>query len=323
LSDRKIYNVLIIGAGRIGAFFDYPDSERILTHAHAFAKHRGFYLAGFVDINIKKSHQAALIWGGRSFLNIEEVFKKEKIDIVSVAVPDEFHFEILKDLSQYPVKLIFLEKPISKSLSEAEEVIAIYNKKQVPVVVNYSRRFTPELTKLKNNIESNEYGGYVAGAGYYGKGILHNGSHLIDFLRFTIGEINEINVTNRIYDFDEDDPSVSAVLAFENGKQFFLQCLDSNLYTIFEMDLFFEKKRIQIKNSGFIILEYDIQNDEIFNGYKILTETGEIRTSLGDSLYFAAENIYDFLTQGKDLKCRLIDSYQSLKACVRIRDCRN
>ena len=35
--EEKKYNVVIIGSGNIGAFYDEPGSEQILTHAHAFS----------------------------------------------------------------------------------------------------------------------------------------------------------------------------------------------------------------------------------------------------------------------------------------------
>ena len=68
--NARIYNVLIIGAGKIGAFFDQPGSENILTHAHAFSTHPGFKLLGFVDSNAGQAQKAVSIWGGEYFNNL-------------------------------------------------------------------------------------------------------------------------------------------------------------------------------------------------------------------------------------------------------------
>lgn len=62
----KSYNVLIIGAGNIGAFFDMPYSKNVLTHAHAFSKVEGFNLLGFVDVDNKKAIEAANIWNAKA-----------------------------------------------------------------------------------------------------------------------------------------------------------------------------------------------------------------------------------------------------------------
>ena len=147
---RPQYNVLIIGAGNIGAFYDSPRSNRILTHAHAFQTHKMFNLLGFVDVNIKKAQKAASVWGGKAFFSIEQTFfSSEEIDAASVAVPDEFHFDIVKTLMRFPVRCIFLEKPVTKTITEANAILKLQRNKHIPIAVNYSRRFVPEFQKIK------------------------------------------------------------------------------------------------------------------------------------------------------------------------------
>ena len=96
--ENNKYNVIIIGAGQIGAFYDTPERAEILSHAHAFYKHRGFNLLGFVDVNKFKARKAAKIWGGGSYGDISSAFNNNRIDIAVVAVPDEQHGKILKQL---------------------------------------------------------------------------------------------------------------------------------------------------------------------------------------------------------------------------------
>jgi len=50
----------------------------------------------------------------------------------------------------------------------------------------------------------------------------------------------------------------------KNKRNFFLQKVSCQNYTIFEMDLLFEKKRIRIIDSGLKIEEYDL--NEFING---------------------------------------------------------
>lgn len=314
------FNSLIIGAGNIGAFFDTPGSDRILTHAHAFSRHKGFRIAGFVDVDVKKAQRAAELWGGGAFSTIDSAFSRQDMDIVSIAVPDEHHVDALRKLADMPVKLIFCEKPLAKTMKEADEVLALYREKKPPVLVNYTRRFVPEFIRLQEDIRQNRYGEYLSGSGYYGKGILHNGSHLVDLLRYLIGEITAARQVNRFNDFYSDDPSVAAVLTFVGGKPFHLQCIDCGLYTIFELDLLFERKRIRIKDSGFAIEEYDVLDDKIFQGYRNITRVRETGTSLGKAAYFAAENIYDYLTGSVALRSPLDDAYETMKTSVMIRD---
>lgn len=315
---RPQYNVLIIGAGNIGALFDKPHSNEILTHAHAYWKHKGYNLLGFIDTKKNKAQKAVSIWGGKAYFSIQQAFREEKIDVVSVAVPDKYHFEVLKELSQFPVKLVFTEKPLTKTLQEADRIFKLYNKKNIPVAVNYSRRFVPEFQKISSDIKKGFYGAYLTGTGYYGKGIIHNGSHIIDILRFFNREVKRVKSISSKSDFYKDDKSVSSILFFDDNTQFFLQYADGRLYTLFEIDLLFEKKRIRIINSGFKIEEYKIKQDKVFKGYRNLIKTNEINTSLGNSLYYAADNIYEYLTKEEKLKCDLEDGYKALETCIQI-----
>lgn len=312
------YKVLIVGAGKIGAFFDTPKSKNILTHAHAFTKHKGFRLLGFIDIDQKKAQKAAAIWGGKAFSNLEKTLNQEKVDIVVVSVPDNYHYEILKNISHFPLKLVLAEKPITKTLKEAVKISKLYQEKKIPVAVNYTRRFVPEFEKLKKNISRGIYGQYITGTGYYGKGTLNNGSHLIDLLRFLIGEIKDIEVIDDIVDYSSDDPSASAILKLKNNQQFYLQNVDCRLFTIFEIDLLFEKSRVVIKDLGFNIEKYKVKESKIFKGYKDIIRVCQTKTSLDKALYYAADNIYNFLFKGKHLKCTLEDGYRALEICTKI-----
>lgn len=312
---EKQYNVLIVGSGNIGAFFDTPFSENILTHAHAFYITKGFNLLGFVDVSKQKVEDAAKLWKVNCFSSLEEAFDKNKIDVVSVCVPDDYHYDILKKVSNFPVKLVFAEKPLAKSLNQAEEIIKKYKEKNIKCLVNYSRRFVSKFKTLKDSILNGEYGDFICGNGYYGKGTLHNGSHLIDFLRYTIGEIKDVKAINHNFDFYKDDPSVSAVLNFQKGGNFVMQNVHCSNYTIFELELLFEKKRIRIVDSGFKIEEYDVLNSEIFSGYKNLFKAKEYKTDLNKAMLNSVINIYNNLMDNEALKCTLEDGYRVMEIC--------
>lgn len=311
------YSVLIIGAGKQGAFFDNPKSKNILTHAHAFTKHKGFKLLGFVDTNKQKAQEAASIWRGKAFYSLEEAFKKEKVDVVCVVVPDEFHYQILKKLSSFKLELIFTEKPLAKKLAEIDDLLKIYQQKK-PVLVNYSRRFLPEFEGIKEKIDEGLYGNFIAGTGYYGKGLLHYGSHLIDLLRWYFGEVKDFQVVDVIDDFTRDDPSFSLILTLNHKRRFFLQAVDCRLFSIFEIDLLFEKRRIVIKDAGAKIEEYVIKENQISKGYKSMVKTRERNIDSRGLTYHAVENIYHFLTKGENLKCDLKEGYKTAKTCIKI-----
>lgn len=320
--EKKI-NVLIVGAGKIGAFFDAPGSSAILTHAHAFKSMQNFNLLGFVDSDKQSAEKAAHLWGAKAYGSLAGAFASSSIDVVSVAVPDEYHFEVLKHLTHYPVKIVFAEKPLTKKLSEVQEIITLYSNYNISLLVNYTRRFVPEFRLINERIRKGEFGNYVSGTGYYGKGVVHNGSHLVDFLQYLLGSVKSYQGISFSRDFYHDDPSVSAVLFFEQEKPFFLQAIDCRLYTIFEIDLLFSKARVRITDSGFYIQEQKIKKSTLFSGYFNLCEEASQKTSLDQAMFFAAQNIYRHITDGEDLWCTAQDAYAAQMVCQELINTRN
>ena len=317
MTDSQL-NVLIVGAGAIGAFYDTPDSEYFLTHAHAFSAHPDFNLLGFVDTNLERVQSAGRLWRCRAFGSIEEAFRNERIDIACIAVPDEMHYALLKKVSALPVRAVFTEKPLTKTLRDAEEIVAIYGNRMIPVCVNYKRSFVPEFEALRNDIKRGALGNYLTGTGYYGKGLLHNGSHLIQLLHFLIGDIEEHTIVASENDFYSDDPSISATLTFDNKKLFNLRHISCSHFTIFEVDLIFENGRVRITDAGFKIEYHAVIEHHVFKGYNFLTKTKEVNTLLGKSLYYSATNIYKHLTNEEPLKCTVHDAFKTMQVCDRI-----
>lgn len=314
----RTFNALIIGAGKIGASYDSPkDKLFTLTHAHSYTRHPGFKLIGFYDVDQKKAAAAARKWKTKSYKSLSEAFSNNDIDVVSITVPDDLHFSILRQIIKYRPKLVFVEKPLATSKSYGERIIKLYKKFRIPLLVNYNRRFTPEFISEREKIVKGTYGKFLGGVGYYGKGILHNGSHMINTLRFFFEKVSLHSVIESEPDFYEKDPSVSAVLNVAD-KKFFMRHINSNLYTIFEFDLLFEKTRLRFVDSGFNIERHKIKNGQVHKNYRNMVKDKEIKTTLEQSLYYAADNIFKFLKGKEQLICDGEVALNDLKLCLTI-----
>jgi len=312
------FNVLIIGAGKIGAFFDSPMSPETLTHAHAFSKHRGFNLIGFYDLDYKKAQRAAKLWKVKSFRSLADTFTENRIDIISVAVPDNSHYQVLKEIIQYHPKFVFAEKPLTTLFSSSRKIVNLFQKNKIPLLVNYSRRFVPEFIELKKEIDRKTYGKFLGGIGYYGKGILHNGSHLINLLKYYLGKIQIIDVIKSEKDFYDKDPSTTVILKINSDQRFFLQHINCQNYSIFEIDLLFEKGRLRIVDSGFVIEKYNVKESPSFKGYYSLVGRKIVKTSFNQALYHAVNHIFNVLNNKDKLLCPAEEASEDVKLCLTI-----
>lgn len=311
-----IYKVTIIGSGNIAAGFDTPESKKILTHAHAVTEHSDFELSGFYDRDEMRAFEAVRRWGGKAYVDMETAV--QNADIVCCCVPDRFHGSVLKEVAQYHPRLVIAEKPLADKYKEAIEIQKLYEgEDKIPLVVNYSRRFLKEFHHLKHDVKS--YGKFIKGIGYYGKGILHNGSHMIDILQFLLGKVEDIKILGtEIYDFEPDDPSYDVVLKVQQ-ENFYMMAIDCRVVTIFEMELFFEKARVRILNGGEKIEIYHVEASDTYAGYKNYQPIEIRNVNYSGAMIGLMENVSRYLKGEEALNCTIQDGMDVLKICMRIR----
>ena len=328
MQTDKPLRALIVGAGKIAAGYDAPGSKEILTHAHGFQSVTGFTLTGFVDRDLAQAEQAAAKWGGKAYADIRAAFADGPIDVVSVATPDATHAAVLKELATFSPRLIFCEKPLALNWMDAQAIQELYRQLPTEIQVNYLRRFVPEFRAVKQAIDAGSYGRFLTGSGFYVKGFLHNGSHMVDLLQYWLGGATDIQeLTDR--DNAEDvfakefgmlnlaesvvDEEKSVLLAFADGGLFTIQSLVGNPYWIFEMDLLFEQKRLRILDSGLAIQEYTLGENPVFPGTPEMQPQPIGTTGLDRAMQFAMENIRDHLQLGEPLLCPLSAALATLK----------
>lgn len=281
-------NTIIIGAGQIASGYDKPDSASVLTHAHAVCKHPRFNLLGFYDSDVDRARQAAEKWGGKAYNS------PQSADVIVICTPDDVHCESVKQAAELSPKLIILEKPIARNLEEVEEILKIT--KSIPTQVNFTRRFVPEFQELAGKIKG--YGSFTTGTGLYGKGFIHNGSHMVDLLQLLVGEISSADMIGEIDDFYPTDKTKTVILKLNNGE-FFMRGIDSRHYSVFELDLCFERARIRIIDGGKGIKTYLPVQSKEYAGYTVLDLFEEIPVGIGDAMINLYQNVYDYLTGGE------------------------
>lgn len=303
-----MYKSLIIGAGQIAGGYDNPSDSAVLTHAHAYKNNKEIELLGFYDLDYDKAKKMSSKWEVDSIKSLANV---TDIDIVSICTPDFCHLQSVKEALKLNPKIILLEKPLSNNVEEAQEILKI--SKNVPILVNYSRRFIKDFQDLAKRIGTNEFGGFNTGSGYYGKGFIHNGSHMLDLLNILFGEIEKIKVVDEFVDFTEDDLTKSAVVDFKNKGRFFMQGCNCNNFTIFELDLIFEKARIRILNCGSYIEIYKIEESEQHKGYLMPKLSESYKTESAFAMANAVQNIVDFLSSKKPLISTTRNAFEALK----------
>ncbi len=89
--------------------------------------------------------------------NFKEIISKPEIDLIAVCTPVYTHFEIAKE-ALLAGKHVFLEKPMTSTAAQAEELINIAEQKNLKIFVDHTFIFTGAVKKIKEVITSGELG---------------------------------------------------------------------------------------------------------------------------------------------------------------------
>jgi len=311
---NKKYTAIIIGAGRISSGFDSPVSKEVLTHAHALVKNSSIKFLGFFDINKSIAKKAALKWGVDFFESLDDVCRLRP-DIIIISTPDELHYKTLLEVVKFNPKIVICEKPITTNVKDTEKIIKIYNKLKIPIAINYSRRFDTSVQLLRKEIENGKHGKVIGAVGIYVKGLLHNGSHMVDLARYLFGNIKDIQVNHCLNSSIDNDKNVNGFFQLDNCPQFHLMTGDEKRFTVFELRIFFEKRCINFFDSGFQSTVQAVVDSKRYRGYKVLGKSKVKKTNLGNAIPVLLENVINKLNNKNELVCTATDAYHTQKSC--------
>ena len=129
----------VIGTGYLGKFHADKYSELIESE-----------LVGIVDTNYEAAQEISNRLNVPAFKNYEELF--DKVDAVSIVVPTELHHKIAKDFLLNNIDVL-VEKPMTTTLEEAEELIETAKKNKCILQVGHLERFNAAVLALNNIIK--------------------------------------------------------------------------------------------------------------------------------------------------------------------------
>ncbi|KAA9011184.1 Gfo/Idh/MocA family protein [Niallia endozanthoxylica] len=225
-THKRILNIGIVGLGIAGA-----------SMIPAIIDHPGVRLAAASTRNKERLEKFAKDYNGETYFTIEELCESSTIDAVYIATPTEFHTEHVR-IAAEAKKHIIVEKPLSVTLEDAEDMIEIAERNGVQLIVGHSHSFEPPIQKMREIIESGELGKVLMIHNWYyndwlyrprtpeelktelGGGVTYRqGSHQFDIIRLLGGgEVRSIRAVTGIADASRStEGNHSVFLEFENG----------------------------------------------------------------------------------------------------------
>lgn len=318
-----VYKVLIIGCGNMAGGYDQlqPEDALPLGHAKAFAKHGAFTLSACVDPDAAKRADFQQRWQvPAGFASVQEVAAAGgQFDVISICSPTHVHAVDIQSALALKPKLIFCEKPVTSQLQETQRAVQACADQQVLLAVNYSRRWSPQVAQLKTELADGHWGAVRSVSAVYNKGLLNNGSHMIDLLLALFGPLQIVSVGQAVDDFFSDDPTIDATLLNEQGLPIQLNVAHAQDYALFEMQIVTEKGVISMEDGGARWRLRHAKPSELLAGYWFLNSGEWVKPQGSYELTGAVANIFEALQNGAPLASSGSNALQAQALCEQIK----
>ena len=313
-----IYKCGIIGCGNIAGGYqkkyggNTSKIEHVSTHAGAYEVHAETKLICIADPNIDTLRGFSKTWLVKSiYNNYIDMLTEYQVDILSIATPTELHYEVFKYAVEKQIKAIWLEKPLSYDLQQAEVMCKLVNNSTVSV--NYYRRWNSTLKSIKDKLSKGIYGSVSTVTVRYTKGLYCNASHLIDLVCWYFGKPCAIKVLEH-KGFVNKDPCLDFNLYYDNFTINFMH-IPNVSYVFLDVDILTERGRVLIEQRGQQIREYESIAEPNYAEVQILSTPENQESAWRNYAYSALDEIVNALQGKATISCTVEDAFMVMKIC--------
>jgi predicted dehydrogenase len=141
----KEIRIGVVGTGHLGRYH----VQKYRKIGEAGAAFPGCRITGVADTVLENAQKAGEGCDCEIFTDCRKLLGK--VDAVSIAVPTAFHYEVASFFLKAGVDVL-LEKPISTTLEEADELLALAEVNKLIFQIGFVERFNPAIGALQNVI---------------------------------------------------------------------------------------------------------------------------------------------------------------------------
>jgi predicted dehydrogenase len=270
----------VIGVGYLGKF-----------HAQKYSQLESSELVAVCDSSLEIAQAIADENNVPAFTDYHELIGK--VDAVSIVVPTKKHYEVAKVFLENNIHVL-LEKPITSTVAEAEELVKIADKNKLIFQIGHLERFNPAVLALEDElkkplfIESNRIATFNprgADVNVVLDLMIHDIDIILDLARSPVKKID----ANGVAVISKEIDIANARITFENGcvanvTASRVSMKSERIMRIFQHDTYisidFQNKKLAIHKKG---------DGEIYPGIANI-ESNDRTFEQGDALYSEIES---------------------------------
>ena len=280
----------VIGTGYLGKF-----------HAEKYAALEGAELVAVVDQSLEAAQAVAEKNHTQALTDYRDLLGK--VDAVSIVVPTSLHFEVARDFLNAGAHVL-VEKPMTVTLEEADELIRIAKEKNLRLMVGHLERFNAALLGLDlvNEkpmfIESHRLAPFNPRANDVSVVLdlmIHDIDIILDIVDSELERIDAKGVTVLTSDTD----IANARLSFKNGCVANVTASRASLKVERKMRMFMPNCYVSVDFQNRVLAEYRKGEKEMYPGVpEILTQESVFES--GDALMAEIAHFLDCIREEKE-----------------------
>lgn len=206
--NNQTIRVGVIGIGHLGKH-----------HARILAGMEGAKLVGVVDTNETAGREIAEKFSVPHFVDFKAL--EGIVDAVTIVVPTSIHHQVARFFLERNVHT-FIEKPITKTLDEATDLLKLASHKQLTLQVGHVERFNAAILKLQSLIEAprfiegqrlSRFSNRVQDVGVVQDLMIHDIDIVLSFVRSPIERIDAVGIPV----LTDNEDIANAHIVFKNG----------------------------------------------------------------------------------------------------------
>ena len=295
----KALRTALIGFGKMGHGYAQDPLMaryyRYAAHAQVLADHAAFDWTDVVDPEPAARSIAVEEWGVSAVGSVADIPDAAHIEVAVIATPPETRIGILDELPG--LRAVLVEKPLGTNLAASQAFLDACAARKIAVQVNLWRRADERFRELADGGLVSLVGKPQAVTGYYGNGLLNNGTHMVDFVRMLLGEIASVQCVG------VGEPLIEGPIAGDTNPAFALQ-LDCGLVVGMQplrfadfrengLSIWGVRGRLDILNEGLVIRHFPRRPNRAMMGEQEIAsdEPLVIGSTVGMALHHMYSNL--------------------------------
>jgi len=326
----KKNSTALIGCGRIGFLLEEDKLRRKPCTHFGGATSAGIKITSACDSNPERLSlfkEKSGIPETSCYTDYNELLKSESPQLVIITTWTDSHAPIAISSIKSGAEVIVLEKPVSGSLKLARQIADTADEYGCKVIINHERRFDSRYIKVRDMLQQGEIGkilsvnARILTGGYRGKSfpeegggpLLHDGTHLVDILRYFFGDFKSVCGEFKRFNRDSGyEDYACAWLKSESGINVFLEAGGVRKYFLFEVEIWGTDGKIIIGN-GYNRL-YKNVSSQYYSGFRDLAEK-KFPVIKSNNCFTELYKNVKLALQGKNFSnsSSIIDGYRALE----------